>query len=618
MQSSVWFSLFVHLTTIFVPICGFLVSKSSKRQPTTYIEIVYEHTRICLHNTCHHQKNETSCCGFCTCDTNCEERGTCCPLMYSNFFHARESLETSRYGCVRAQYLSQENSDYSTGISFWMITKCDPEYQDQVEISKCLNPIHDLDSVVPVTEPPRLFKNKHCAYCNFVDKKAPLISWKRIQIQSDRYVSFPNSNLLQELQAIRGNLFFIPPEYIVTEACEPFPENMVDTCNVTGLWKNFEATVMTACESFVDPYNHTYKNIFCYMCNQGTQTSLTDICQASDLDRESRKPQFSATIDLDSVQNGNNPSILICDDDYIPDLYSKVCRRIFCHDNGVLFNAKCLISTSNINKTCFALSLNVLPFPDYPAQFIETFDKQTFIEHLHGMGLTPNDERPLVVFENSSRVTDAETILFFKTDKSDLIEYAVVYFVKQFKTSGDKREYLDRIVARPILEMEFKNEMFRRYTIQPALYNITITSEIANISIPIISDEFLDVNIDKLASDTRFTGTDICPQEETVAINKLHVCPYIKLRTDETVFDVQNGYLFIRGRNALGQEPARLFPQWEYDFDDGYISLCLQDYLDIYHDMARPNNLVSKSNSAKTMSNLSAAWFCILLLEIDI
>ena len=215
-----------------------------------------------------------------------------------------------------------------------------------------------------------------------------------------------------------------------------------------------------------------------------------------------------------------------------------------------------------------------------------------------------------------SRVTDVKTILFFKTNKTAFIEYAVAYFVKMFKTSGGKRDFLVRIVERPLVAVEYHNELFMSYSVQPALYNITITSEIATISISIISGEFLHVNVDNLVSDRRFTETDVCPQEKTTANNKLHECPYIKLRTDEIVFDVQYGYLFIRRINFLGQKPAKRLSQWEYEIDNGNITVCLQGDLDIY--LACPNTLFSKPNVAKAMYSLSAAWCCILLLEIDI
>ena len=39
-----------------------------------------------------------------------------------------------------------------------------------------------------------------------------------------------------------------------------------------------------------------------------------------------------------------------------------------------------------------------------------------------------------------------------------------------------------------------------------------------------ISDETLDVNVDNLVSDIRFTKTDVCPQEKTIAINRVHAC----------------------------------------------------------------------------------------------
>ena len=93
-------------------------------------------------------------------------------------------LFSSRYNCVLTQYLLPEETDYYTGLASWMITKCDTEYQID-DIHKCLNPVPDLASVVPVTESAanyRHFRNKHCAHCNFNYKRSPLIEWK-LQIQ---------------------------------------------------------------------------------------------------------------------------------------------------------------------------------------------------------------------------------------------------------------------------------------------------------------------------------------------------------------------------------------------------------------------------------------------------
>ena len=197
----------------------------------------------------------------------------------------------------------------------------------------CTNPLFELDSVVPVTEPrtaPKHFRNKHCAYCNFVDKNTPLIYWN-LQIKSKRFMFSPKSDLLQELKKTRDNIMFIHPKYVTVEECRLTPENVVDTCNETGLWRNFDANVKTACESFIDPFNSTYKNIFCYMCNHGDeQVSLLSKdtkCRYRYSGSDSEKLQYSVKTDLFTVENGHNHASLMCDDDEFQDLYSVCIYR---------------------------------------------------------------------------------------------------------------------------------------------------------------------------------------------------------------------------------------------------------------------------------------------------
>ena len=207
-----------------------------------------------------------------------------------------------------------------------MVSKCDPEYEDQEEIDKCYSPDSDIESVVPVTEFAtnyRHFKNKHCAYCNFVD--LPLIYWK-LQIRSNHLLKFPKKNLLQELKKTRGNIFFKSPDYLFVYECKHASMDLlIDTCNVTGRWGVYNGVVKKACESFKDPFNHTYKNVFCYMCNEkfeNIQTGLKKDTRCQNKFGIPQTPQFSAILDIKFVREGRSGNNFICKDDEIEDRYS--------------------------------------------------------------------------------------------------------------------------------------------------------------------------------------------------------------------------------------------------------------------------------------------------------
>ena len=192
---------------------------------------------------------------------------------------------------------------------------------------------------MPVTESSssyRHFKNKHCAYCNFVDKRTPLIYWK-VKIQNSHLLKFPTSNLLQELKRSRGNIFFIIPEYlhvsVSADTCKFAPENLViGKCNVTGFWAEYNPVVQKACESYNDIFNYTYRNVFCYMCNEkmeNIQNWIKEDVPCTERIIVAQKPQFSATLDVKFVKEGHSENDIMCEDDQIQDFY-LVCYLMLC------------------------------------------------------------------------------------------------------------------------------------------------------------------------------------------------------------------------------------------------------------------------------------------------
>ena len=157
-----------------------------------------------------------------------------------------------------------------------MVTKCNPDYHDDATIALCEDtPTTGTDSVVPVTDPVTNihYKNIYCAYCSGVDMTTPLIMWKVI-LYSRHYFSLETEDIPSYVKKTRGNMFFIPPDYINIRNCESF--YTIDTCNVTGHWPSYryKKVIETACMSFTQPYYHTYKNIFCFYCNHDINVGM--------------------------------------------------------------------------------------------------------------------------------------------------------------------------------------------------------------------------------------------------------------------------------------------------------------------------------------------------------
>ena len=223
-----------------------------------------------------------------------------------------------RYSCVSPQYLQAAQSDYTTDHTYWLITKCDKDYTNDEDISLCETPGSDFDTLVPVSEfiTNRNFKNKFCAYCNNVDRHVQLFNWKLL-INSNKYISFPRSDLLDFIRKTKGNIFFRPPEYVAIEECSYVPEYSISMCNESGQWAKFDADIELACESYLDPFNFTYKNFFCFLCN-AEESILAEDWECPARYPEKVQPPVFGLYDVNFVK-GYREDSLICDGNQFAD-----------------------------------------------------------------------------------------------------------------------------------------------------------------------------------------------------------------------------------------------------------------------------------------------------------
>ena len=198
-----------------------------------------------------------------------------------------------------------------------MVTKCNPETTTTSVRELCENPDLDgsLESVTPVTDTNTNthYRNQFCSVCNGVDETAPLAFWT-LNIVCDRVVFASDKNILHVIKDRRCNIFFENPEQLYIRLCE-MPSYRISTCNETGLWPTYDRATELACNSFLDPFNATYKNYFCYVCN--TETPLESdngTCGVSDFDEiNDVTPPFSIIFKLDTIRPVTNDEPLDCD-----------------------------------------------------------------------------------------------------------------------------------------------------------------------------------------------------------------------------------------------------------------------------------------------------------------
>ena len=222
-----------------------------------------------------------------------------------------------RYGCVHAQYMEPGVSRYDTDEYYWMVTKCKNLTLNDISTNLCKNPGQDgkVDSITPVNalSSGENYRNKYCAVCNGVPIEANLVSWK-LQVSNTDYLSFPDKHLLITIRKQNGNIIFIPPSYVYAERCI-LPAYTITTCNETGLWEDYNVTIDIACHAFVDTFNFTYQNYFCYLCNSPAQLMPTTDWKCS-LDASfiatKTPPLFKALLEVESATADDKEKHLEC------------------------------------------------------------------------------------------------------------------------------------------------------------------------------------------------------------------------------------------------------------------------------------------------------------------
>ena len=158
-----------------------------------------------------------------------------------------------------------------------MISKCDQSFESFLSRygirELCENPGRpdSIETLLPVRNDNTNdnFKNIFCAYCNGVDILK--LSFWRMDMHCHDSITFIEKYLLNTIRNKRCNVFFKPPWFETAIPCRIL-KYAISQCNETGLWPVYNDTINQACESFVDPFNSTYQNYFCYLCNSRQTT----------------------------------------------------------------------------------------------------------------------------------------------------------------------------------------------------------------------------------------------------------------------------------------------------------------------------------------------------------
>ena len=229
---------------------------------------------------------------------------------------------------MSAQYYPADSTKYITDIAFWMLSKCGPSYPDNSTKKFCEIPPDEqsVESFIPVTGMTRsmtTYRNIYCAYCNNIPSTVHLLRWPLI-IHSEKNINTSTSSLnelnIDELKRDGVYIIFEQPMYLNMDKCHTNgPSYHILSCNETGLWSVYNRSVEQACNAYIDPFNDTFKNYFCYLCNSAEQQPIGQWkCKQIPSYATHRTP-FTATLDTRLLVDDHERRWLWCDKTQVPD-----------------------------------------------------------------------------------------------------------------------------------------------------------------------------------------------------------------------------------------------------------------------------------------------------------
>ena len=236
------------------------------------------------------------------------------------------SVSEYRYSCVPVQYYADKETVYQSDLAYWMVSKCKPTYPSNENKTRCESPGHVIavDSIIPVSDQvtKEVYRNRYCYHCNRDETHTQLFPWIAT-IENEQVIDSKDETFWDKLKREGGNVIFKAPEFLPVNACNRFlPNYNISSCNVTGLWQEYNQSIEMACESYIDPFNHTFKNYFCYLCNTAKQSPVEQWkCLKSNLTGGdiNLTPPFAAILDITVFDIDNIKEMKACETDQFPD-----------------------------------------------------------------------------------------------------------------------------------------------------------------------------------------------------------------------------------------------------------------------------------------------------------
>ena len=232
------------------------------------------------------EKRLESCCLPCSCNATCGQIGNCC-----------DKHENTGNMCHKPIVNSQNLDDFDNTDIFLMIDKC-LDGRDCTEMDAAawgpLYPVYDFVSH-------KIFYNAQCASCNGVNV---VTDWE-INLECNEF-SVTNEHMRRALRGKTTNacmVKFTPPRTMDYQRNKCLG-GLIDRCNVTGSWNQYNAALEEACYRWNSPImrrigNMRFANVFCMLCNGVNTYKPEGLCVVKDVDKTTIK--FGLTLVIDYI-----------------------------------------------------------------------------------------------------------------------------------------------------------------------------------------------------------------------------------------------------------------------------------------------------------------------------
>ncbi|XP_045213573.2 uncharacterized protein LOC123564234 [Mercenaria mercenaria] len=310
------------------------------------------------------------CCEWCSCNVSTCINHTnvgklnCCPEVLNQIGNV---FEMSR--CIHPQ-LKPWHPDTSIEPAIVMTDKCRHSETALDIIDKCerSTSYSDLDTKIPVSvvlyDDVITYRNRYCAYCHNLDD-VQLAYWRpKIDCYQQTFdiTVIPLNQIVEEVQRTeKCKLYFIHPAEVHPSYLQQCGGKVISECNMTGLWREYDHVMATACSAYYSGFQGTYRNIFCYICNTGYEYEASiPKCTGEDTSSVS----FSLVLKFipsESQNNDQRTDEFECSNAGIYDLVQEKCLTVKCLLSQVYADGKCQQIAERIGGFVYNVFLKITP-----------------------------------------------------------------------------------------------------------------------------------------------------------------------------------------------------------------------------------------------------------------